>query len=141
MSDSHSNDWPRHGNPALRGLRFAGFVVLGVVAVGVFALVFGWLVMLLWNWLMPAIFGLGTISYWQAFGLVILAKLIFGGVGGWGRHRGPGHRPGRGPWNDHWKVRREEWRWYSDFWREEGRESFDRYVERKRSEGGKPPSA
>jgi len=46
-----------------------------------FALAFGWFVMLLWNWLMPAIFGLGAITYWQAFGLVVLAKLIFGAVG------------------------------------------------------------
>jgi len=33
--------------------------------------------MLLWNWLMPEIFGLGRISYLQAFGLITLANLLF----------------------------------------------------------------
>lgn len=34
--------------------------------------------MLLWNWLMPEIFGLTEITFWQAMGLLLLAKLIFG---------------------------------------------------------------
>lgn len=33
--------------------------------------------MLLWNWLMPTIFGLTTITYWQGFGLWILCDLLF----------------------------------------------------------------
>src|SRR5512142_2258082 len=69
-----------------KALRIAGFVVLGVVGAAVFALIFGWFVMLLWNWLMPAIFHLGEITFWQAFGIIILAKLIFGAVGPGGRH-------------------------------------------------------
>ncbi len=88
-----------HGvHPGVRALRVAGLVVMGVVGAAFFALVFGWLVMILWNWLMPAIFHLGLITYWQAFGVVILAKLIFGAAGG-GRHGGPRHGPWKGnPW-------------------------------------------
>ena len=37
------------------------------------------LVMALWNWLMPAIFGLTTITFWQAGGLLLLSKLLFSG--------------------------------------------------------------
>jgi hypothetical protein len=37
------------------------------------------LVMLLWNWLMPEIFGLIPITYWQAGGLLLLSKLLFTG--------------------------------------------------------------
>lgn len=48
-------------------------------------------VMLLWNWLMPAIFGLGEISFWQALGVLVLSKILFGGH--WGK-RGCGHRCG-----------------------------------------------
>ena len=79
-------------NPAARGIRIVGMVLAGVVGAAVFALVFGWLVMVLWNWLMPAIFHLGLITYWQAFGIVVLGKLIFGGIGG-GRllHRNAGN--------------------------------------------------
>ena len=36
--------------------------------------------MYLWNWLMPKIFGLCKIGYWQAFGLSLLAGLIFGKI-------------------------------------------------------------
>jgi len=35
------------------------------------------LVMLLWNWLMPVIFGLVKITYWQAWGLTILCNCLF----------------------------------------------------------------
>jgi hypothetical protein len=37
------------------------------------------LVMVLWNWLMPHIFGLITINFWQAGGLLLLSKLLFSG--------------------------------------------------------------
>ena len=39
---------------------------------------FSTVVMLLWNWLMPVIFGLATISFWQALGLFTLARIFFG---------------------------------------------------------------
>jgi hypothetical protein len=62
-------------------------MVLGGVALGVVvAFLLGWIVMLLWNWLMPTIFGLPAIGFWKAWGLVILAHILFKA----GRH-GPGH--------------------------------------------------
>jgi hypothetical protein len=132
-------------HPAWRGLRIAGLVVLGVVGAAVFALVFGWFVMLLWNWLMPAIFHLGEITYWQAFGLVILAKLIFGSIGGgagrhWrrGRNRwGPGGGRGQECGED-WGGT-ENWRYWRDFWKEEGKDAFDRFVQRKKAGSQSPP--
>ena len=33
----------------------------------------------LWNWLMPAMFGLQTVTFWQALGLLVLSKILFGG--------------------------------------------------------------
>jgi len=47
----------------------------------VVAAVFSSVIMLLWNWLMPTIFGLTAISIWQAFGLFALARILFGGFG------------------------------------------------------------
>jgi hypothetical protein len=41
---------------------------------------FGWIVMLLWNWLMPEIFGLKTLNYWQAWGLLVLSCILFKGM-------------------------------------------------------------
>jgi hypothetical protein len=43
--------------------------------------VFGVVVMLLWNALIPGIFGLAAIGFWQALGLLILARILFGGFG------------------------------------------------------------
>ena len=65
-------------------------IPIGVIGMG--ALI-GFTIMGLWNWMMPAIFGLGMITFWQALGLLILGRLIFGGFRkhkpwGWGmRHK------------------------------------------------------
>ena len=49
----------------------------GVILAMVMALLFGLIVMWLWNWLMPTIFGLTTITFWQAWGLVVLSHILF----------------------------------------------------------------
>src|SRR4030042_6428805 len=78
-------------------------MVLGGVALGVVvAFLLGWVVMLLWNWLMPAIFGLPTIGFWKAWGLVILAHILFKA----GRH-GTGHDGHFHP-HPHWKDKFKE---------------------------------
>lgn len=65
----------------------------GILGIGLIAL-FGWVVMLLWNWLMPDIFGLKQITYWQAWGLMALSCILFKGFGG-GDHGGSGDRKRR----------------------------------------------
>jgi hypothetical protein len=77
-----------------RIVRVARFILFAAVA----AAVFSFFVMKLWNWLLPAIFGLRLIGYWQAVGLLILSKLLFGVWRG-------GPRPGM-----HWRRRMME-RW------------------------------
>jgi hypothetical protein len=120
--------------PPLRVLRIVGLVIVGALSAAAFALAFGWLVMLLWNWLMPVLFGLGAIGYWQAFGIVVLAKLVFGVPGGHGRGwHGPRHHWKHGDWG-WWEGRPsgpERWRWWREFWEQEGRAAFDRFVERR----------
>jgi Ca2+/H+ antiporter, TMEM165/GDT1 family len=53
------------------------------IAAGIF--IFGSIVMLLWNSILPAIFGIATITFWQALGILILSKILFGGFRG-GHH-------------------------------------------------------
>lgn len=55
-----------------------GFGILGVLLL----FLLGFLVMKLWNWLMPEIFDLKEISYWQAWGLLILSSILFKDFGG-----------------------------------------------------------
>ena len=56
--------------------RFAGVGVMLVTYA-----VFGAAVMLLWNALVPQIFGLSRLGYLQALGLMILTRVLFGGLG------------------------------------------------------------
>ena len=74
-----------------RGLKFA---LLALLAATVFSLV----TMSLWNWLMPALFGLRAITFWQALGLLVLSRILLGGFRG---------RPGH---STHWRRRMHE-RW------------------------------
>jgi len=62
----------------------APLAILGIV---VFTTIGGGVVMLLWNWLAPALFGLRLITFWQAIGLLALCRILFGGVGLGGGHR------------------------------------------------------
>ncbi len=48
---------------------------------------FGFFTMHLWNWLMPMLFHLPEITFWQTIGLMVLSRLILG----FGCHRGRGH--------------------------------------------------
>jgi hypothetical protein len=54
---------------------------------------FGFITMYLWNWLMPYLFHLPLISFWQAAGLLILSRLLFGF--GCGHMHGGHHRRGQ----------------------------------------------
>jgi len=68
------------GHRFVRGLKFVLFAAL-------FVTVFGFVVMSLWNWLMPALFGWHLINFWQAVGILVLSKILFGGFRGHpGRH-------------------------------------------------------
>jgi len=57
-------------------------------AIVVFGFIFGEVVMHLWNWLLPPLFGWHTIGFWQGLGLVLLCRILFGGFGGHGPRRG-----------------------------------------------------
>lgn len=67
--------WFKRQPPMAQFLMFLGFVGLGI---GAFVL-FGHVFMALWNWLMPEIFGLGTIDFWQGYGLILLSSILFKG--------------------------------------------------------------
>jgi hypothetical protein len=76
-----------------KGYKIAGMIVLGIVGIGVFT--YG--TMLLWNWLIPDLFGGPLLTYWQTLGLLVLSKIFFSGFGGKG---GKSHGRSRGYWKD-----------------------------------------
>ncbi|HUI61037.1 MAG TPA: DUF3106 domain-containing protein [Steroidobacteraceae bacterium] len=75
-------------------LRGAGFAVLAVA----FLAGLSFVVMSLWNALIPAVFHGPAVSYWQAAGLLVLSRILFGGLRGGGAH-GWRHRR----WHAHWE--------------------------------------
>ncbi len=62
----------------------APLAILGMV---IFVFFGGETVMLLWNWLAPALFGLREVTFWQALGLLALCRILFGGFGFSGGNR------------------------------------------------------
>jgi hypothetical protein len=96
-----------HRHPA----RFAVFVILFLCA----AAAAGWLVMALWNAVLVEALGAKPLGYWQALGLLLLCRVLFGN---WGPRRmgppGAGGAPGgkgslspeqRARWSAHWRSR------------------------------------
>ncbi len=79
------------------------WLVFGVPFVLAFLAVGSLVFMLLWNALLPAIFGLKAIGYWQAVGLLVLARILFGSFG-----RGPRTYFSRRRQWDRWKNWHEE---------------------------------
>ena len=70
--------------------------IVGIPAViALFVLVGGGVVMLLWNWLLPPLFGWRTITLLQGFGLLVLCRMLFGGFGGGGGGSKPMSRKDR----------------------------------------------
>ena len=90
----------------LHGVKFAFFAA-------VFLALVSFVVMTLWNWLIPAIFGWHAIGFWEAAGLLVLGRILFGGFHGHaGRH-----------W--HWRHRmRERWAQMTPEQREKFREGM-----------------
>lgn len=73
----------------------------------------GWVTQWLWNTLLPAILDARPITFWQALGLLVLSRILFGGWGRGGGWRGKGeqwHRAGVPAGRKHWKEKMAE-RW------------------------------
>lgn len=66
------------------------FLIALLFIAGLFLLPY--IVMLLWNGILPEIIGVKTITYWQAVGIFILCKLLFGGFKGGGNHHHKKHQ-------------------------------------------------
>jgi Ca2+/H+ antiporter, TMEM165/GDT1 family len=61
-----------------RGRRIALMILIAPIAI----FLFGWLTMQLWNNVLAQVIHVSAITFWQAWGLLILSRLLFGGFGG-----------------------------------------------------------
>lgn len=111
-----------------RFLRIAGHALFGLVLVVVLAGVFGWVVMLAWNAVMPAIAGLPAITFEQAVAGLVLARILTG------RFTHP-HRGGRHRWR-RWRhgcrdvASHHSAALYTAWWESEGEAAFQAFAAR-----------
>jgi hypothetical protein len=80
--------------------RILKFVLTVALFAPLLIAVLGFVVMRLWNWLTPTLFGWHLITFWQAVGILVLSKILFGGV--------RGGRGGRMHWRHRMKDRWEQ---------------------------------
>ena len=106
------------------------FIILGLCI----AFLVGYIVMRLWNWLMPDIFGLPEIDYWKAVGVLLLSKIIFGFGGGnsHSKHKKTKKRFNVNPCSS---MRKDfsQWKYYDEYWENEGEQAYKSYVDRNHS--------
>jgi len=129
-------------------MRIFGFcfkLIGGLVIASLVAVFFGWFVEQLWNWLMPTLFHLPTVTFWQAAGLVLLSRILVGHGGGHHKH----HHGPRGKGWGKWGRRRDgiphcdcrsgssafapggdihNWEYFDEWWKQGGEERFETFV-------------
>jgi hypothetical protein len=108
----------------VRGAAKAAAIAAAAV---VFIAVFSWAVMLLWNYVVPPVFHGAAIGYWQAFALLVLCRILFGGLRGW--------RGSHGHWRRH--MWRERWESLTP---EDRARLRERFMERCGRGTGAPPA-
>jgi hypothetical protein len=89
------------------GRRMIFFPLIGIAAL----VLFPYVIMLLWNALLPGIFHIAEINFWQALGILVLSRILFGGFRGHFGHRHNncrGDYSHAGPWRHHWMNMSEE---------------------------------
>lgn len=140
---------------ARKSVRFVLRLVGGLTVAVLIGLLFGVVVQHLWNGLLPDLFGFPLVDFWQAVGLVILSRLLFGGMGPKGRgpfrrhpmFDGHRHRMVREyyrrkhlPWN--FGMHDTPWNFYCepdqkafrDYWSEKGQKDFEAYRKERQPE-------
>lgn len=126
--------------------RIVGWTLVGLVVAVVFALVFGFLVKLLWGYALSPLFDVPEPTYLQAVALILLARLVFGSPGHgrhWDKRNGSADH-----WHRRWstkggeeaddldeKIRAADGDHYQRFWETEGRQAFEKYLERMAAPG------
>ena len=124
-----------------RGEKFAVFALMGTAAVIVFGSLFGLLVQYLWNATLVSLLGVSEMAFWQAIGVLILAKLFFGFGSGPSRSSSGRRRKSRDSDRDKGRGRgrdreneteRDEQAFtkeqaFRDFWEREGKAAYQAY--------------
>ncbi len=98
--------------------KWLALIFIGPPAIALFIWVGGELVMHLWNWLAPTLFGWRQITFWQAFGLLALCRILFGSHGFRSSNRSEGRRKIKERMDERWaRMTPEEREKFRNSWR------------------------
>jgi len=112
-------------------------VIFMIIAAILFLLLFGYGFMLLWNWLMPDVFGLPILTYWKAVGILVMAKILFGSFEGKHSKKSSSKTPKKKfstKMSGNCTGDFSKWEFYDEFWKEEGEKAFQNFIEKKGNE-------
>jgi hypothetical protein len=90
--------------------RMLWIVPAAIIGMALFIAIGGAIVMQLWNWLLPPLFGWRLLTFWQAVGMLALCRILFGGVSGRGWRRSYSGRRMAERWQNMTPEEREKFR-------------------------------
>ncbi len=126
--------------------RIIGWVIGGIAIAIVVAILLGWLIQWLWAKTLVPLFDFPEISYWQAVGLVILARLLFGSIGG--NDHDHHHHKKEKDWERKFEEKCKSYfcretpefspghKEFSSYWKEEGESAFKAFLDGKNGSSG-----
>ena len=115
---SNNSDTKKKMKGSKMVLIVAGFILLAILV--------GFFIMFLWNMTMTPLFDLPNITYWQAIGLFVLAKMFFG-IGG-KSHHSKGRRKKKPSAEQSKEMDFTSDTAFKDFWQGEGKEAYEAYL-------------
>jgi hypothetical protein len=98
----------------------------------------------LWNWLLPGLFGIKALEFWQAAGMMAFLMILgslFRVFGGWRHAASGGHwhmqrrfrqwKHGEDWAGDEWNIKGgwRNWKYFDDWWVKEGKALFEKHIE------------
>lgn len=95
-----------------------GKAVMILVFCTAFVMLFSFIVMSLWNGILPDVLGVKQITFWQALGILVLSKILFSGFGGFHHKKEQFRNRFRQRMLDKWeKMTPEEKQRFKDEWK------------------------
>ena len=67
-----------------RGMKVLLIAPLAIAGMAFVIFLGGEIVKQLWNWLVPSVFGLRPLTFWESAGMLALCRILFGGISGRG---------------------------------------------------------
>lgn len=99
-------------------------VALGLAVAVVFGLLFGWVVMVAWNAVVPDLLAMPALTYWQAFAMLVLTRVLVGSF----NHGSHGHKTR--PCAPSRSSSASDATLYAAWWEKEGKPAFEAHAAR-----------